>query len=67
MKVQLKVVEGDLECEVVSEIELQFELDVTETEFATLVSELGSNLGRVIYEMLKKRSNRIIIPAGMMK
>ena len=64
MKVQVKVVEGEYEVEIVSEVDLDFELDVTEEEFGALIAHLSGDLVRLIYGMMKKKSQKIIVAPG---
>ena len=62
MKVQVKVFQDEFEVEIMNEIELDFELDVTDKEFTSLINHLSGELTKLIYTMLKGKSQKIITP-----
>lgn len=67
MRVYVKVVEGEMECEINSEVELPFEVEVSDEEFQVLVHQLGGDLAKLIYQMLEMKSRKILVAPGLGK
>jgi len=67
VRVYVKVVEGEMECEINSEVELPFEVEVSDEEFQVLVHQLGGDLAKLIYQMLEMKSRKILVAPGLGK
>ncbi len=60
MRIQIKVTEGSLECEVIQEVTLKNELEVTDQEFEALVAELSTNFAELLVAIFNKKTRKIV-------